>query len=187
VAPGNPCAPGRGAGAKDCHLEFAVPEPAPRNRAGVPLNRIVCVDGEPTCDRDGDATNGRCSIPVHFCLNNRDPRLPTCFAAGATLVDLRRPDNRSADPADQANLAALRAVFGSGGFGLTVYERGVLSQVGTPLWANDWCSGEVLLTVPVRLTTRGSLPGTRRVRILLAAGNGAVDPDTLVLQCRPSP
>ncbi len=189
AAPENSCAPGGGSRSKDCLLEFHLPEPASRNRQGVPRNRIVCTDGDPHCDADGDSTNGVCAIPLQLCLNNLDPRLPKCFASGVSLVDIRQPGGRTWDSWDTANLQALAALLGPGanGFGLTLYQSGVLSQLGQPVLAANRCSGAMHFFVPVRAVGGQHAPGTRRLRILVAGANGAIDFDSLRAECRPAP
>ncbi|GIW46016.1 MAG: hypothetical protein KatS3mg077_3298 [Candidatus Binatia bacterium] len=184
TAPESPCALGGGAASKDCILEFVLPEPALRNRLGVPRNRVACTDGDPSCDRDGES-NGVCTIPLRLCVNNRDPRSPTCFASGISIVDIRKPPSSSTDPVDVANASLLATLFGSGGFGLTVYRSGVLAEVGRAVFTLNHCSAEITLAVPLRTTARGAKSASRRMRILAAATNGALDVDSLTLSCRP--
>src|SRR5438128_577978 len=75
AAPFNPCTPGGGPHATDCTAEWLVtPRPA-LSTTGAPRNRLVCYEGDPACDFDGDPTNRSCTFHAALCLNNADQRL----------------------------------------------------------------------------------------------------------------
>jgi len=53
---------------------------------GFPPPKISCVDGDSSCDHD--AVGGQCTFRLAGCLNNTDPRIPTCAPAAITSVKL---------------------------------------------------------------------------------------------------
>jgi len=66
---------------------------------------VTCVDGDPTCDADG-AADGRCTFEVAACVNNADPRFPTCGAPGlqnlvATLPEVVTASMKTAAAGDE--------------------------------------------------------------------------------------
>src|SRR5437868_4427690 len=98
------CAPGGGSATTDCVLEWRLPIAMP---AGQRVN-VVCYEGDPLCDVDLDIGNARCSIATAICINNNDPRLPTCAGSDVASLEVRKPSAHNArDAADAANLATL--------------------------------------------------------------------------------
>jgi hypothetical protein len=65
-----------GSGSKECQVEAFGGAPD-RSSSGKPKSRWSCVDGDPTCDRDGVA-NGTCVFWVGACFSIADPRAPKC-------------------------------------------------------------------------------------------------------------
>ena len=65
------CVPGGGKPQRDCFGEFKLKTPL---AGSIPAPRIVCTDGDPSCD--ADPVIGQCTFRVSLCLNNEDSRLP---------------------------------------------------------------------------------------------------------------
>ena len=95
----------------ECLVEWSVSAPSTlRLRGGValPTGKIVCTDGDPTCDLDG--VNGRCTFEVAPCAPTADARLPLCTPATLDAVQLVQPNavrEPEAAPALAASLASL--------------------------------------------------------------------------------
>lgn len=66
-----------GSGSKECQVETFGGAPD-RSSSGKPKPRWSCIDGDPTCDRDGVA-NGACVFWVGACFSIADPRAPKCM------------------------------------------------------------------------------------------------------------
>jgi len=185
VAPQNPCVPGGDRTATDCFLEFLVtPVPTP-NRKAVPRNRLVCYEGDPTCDFDSDLNNASCTFHVALCLNNSDPRL-SCSPYDVASIEVRSPNPaRLRMVADATNLAVLE---GQGAdLGVSVV-RG-LSRVflGTSNPQPNVCSGPLDITVPLRQLASGRLRArTSTLRIKATNSLGQMDLSGLSLGCKPS-
>lgn len=79
-----------GTGSKECHVEAFGGAPD-RSGSGKPKTRWTCIDGDPTCDRDGLA-NGACIFWVGACFSVVDPRAPKCspVAIDAVTVSSKR-------------------------------------------------------------------------------------------------
>jgi len=191
VDPGlvNPCVPGGGSPATDCHLEW-VPVPVPNlDRKGVPENDLVCYEGDPRCDVDPDLANGSCTMRTVVCINNDDPRLSGCDPTNVASFELLQPPVRSNDPVDTANRAALEAQFGGfpTSFGVTVRRGSQTVFAGSPNASENLCGGPVDLLVPLRRGAgdrlrRGALRVTARTTNVL----GRFDLDRISFECRPS-
>lgn len=102
--------PGGRSGRRSCGLEWhatAAPD-ALRTRRGItlPSARVVCADGDPSCDLD--AVAGQCTIDVAACAAVADTRLPRCAPQAPSAVALAV--RGGADPtAVQSGLAAALA------------------------------------------------------------------------------
>jgi hypothetical protein len=104
-----------GTDAKDeCLVEWSVTAPSTTRTRGsvtLPTGKIVCTDGDPTCDLDG--TPGRCLFEVAPCAPTADTRVPQCTPASLDAVRLvqptavREPDAAPALASSLASLAAL--------------------------------------------------------------------------------
>jgi cysteine-rich repeat protein len=159
----------------------------PLTRYGIPKNRIVCYEGDSTCDIDSDIFNHTCTFAVRLCINNADPRLPTCLSSALQSIEVRRPRWGSRDAADQANLLALENVGGSSGFGLPIYRGKQLAAVGLPNTNPNLCSDPQPLLVPLRQGARGRWrDGRRPIALRVVSTSADKDTDTLTLLCRTS-
>ncbi len=86
-----------GAGSKECHVEAFGGAPD-RSSGGKPKTRWSCIDGDPTCDRDGVA-NGVCVLWVGACVSLVDPRAPKCTPVAidsVTVTSKRIPASAAA-------------------------------------------------------------------------------------------
>ena len=168
AAPGNPCIPGGGGRGTDCISEWvATPQPA-SNRSGFPGQRLVCTEGDPTCDFDTNI--GSCTFHVRLCFNNTDPRLQRCTPSDVASFAVRLPNpQRLRDAADSVNLAALTSAF-----------PGATSALNR-------CSDLLDIQVPLRALRSGRFTtGRKSLRVRTTTSLGQVDTDSLRLTCRPS-
>ncbi|MBI3768895.1 MAG: hypothetical protein HY271_10435 [Deltaproteobacteria bacterium] len=83
----NDCVPA-GKSSLDCHAEWSITPQPPSGGGGIPLNKVFCMDNDPTCD--ADTTPGQCTFLVGACVNVVDPRL-TCSPTDTASYDLARP------------------------------------------------------------------------------------------------
>ena len=97
------CVPGGGKPAADCFMEFKVLAPLP---GGVPPPKISCVDGNPACDQDD--VGGQCTFRLAGCLNNTDPRIPSC--GQATIAAVKLGGNQGKGAGGQSLSAGLGAL-----------------------------------------------------------------------------
>src|SRR5262245_42898321 len=119
------CVPGGGPAKTDCLVEFDGLAPASAD-----AKRLVCEDGDPTCDTDG-SVNGSCRFLVRACFNVADPALPQCTPTDVASFSLKNPE--PGKKGHDSQVAALIA---------TVPEFPIVDAV---------CSD----TVPVYLTLKG--------------------------------
>lgn len=184
-APANPCIPGTGRKKSNCHHEWLSTPVPPRNRRGVPKNKLVCSEGDPRCDLGSGANDGVCVFSLRLCLNQEDARLPECLPMGIEAIEIDRPLATSADPADMANLAALEQAAAA--FGVAIYRNGQVFQSGVVNSSRNVCGEPVQLAVPLRRVLRGRWVAGRKLFQLAAyTTSGQVDADRLALVCRPS-
>lgn len=86
-----------GSGSKECQVEAFGGAPE-RSSSGKPKSRWSCVDGDPSCDRDGVA-NGACVFWVGTCFSIADPRAPKCTPVpidSVTVTSKQLPAHASA-------------------------------------------------------------------------------------------
>lgn len=177
------CVPGTGRTTTECVTEWLV-EPVPpveRSRLvrrNAPAGRVVCHDGDTSCDFDGSGKDGACTFHVAVCVNNHDPR---AAAAGCTPTSLasylvRQPRAiRPRDAFDAANGAALRAAVASLTTPGGIVSGGLVSFV-PPAASTAGCTPFQDIRIPV---------GTRTLRASARTAGGAVDTDQLSLRCLP--
>jgi hypothetical protein len=152
------CIPARGKPVARCLVEWR-PEATPGLQKGLPAGVLRCRDGDPSCD--GDDVSGQCTMRAQLCINNSDPRFPSCVPFTTTGVTVRTP-RRPRDAADAANLALL-----SGAVDLATQTR-------------NHCSALLGLTVP----TRGTRPGHKVIALQVNAVSGRAQ-SVLRLVCMP--
>ena len=102
------CVPGGGTARTDCNVEWSVTLlPSPTTK-GLPQKTLACFEGDTRCDFDPDWANASCTFHVGLCINNADPRLPTCAPSQLALIAVQSPKLTSLG-ADLANRQALDA------------------------------------------------------------------------------
>ena len=182
--PSNPCIPGTGPKATDCNLEWFAP-PVKLNSKGIPRNRVICYEGDPRCDQDSDLANHSCTFNTVMCINNTDPRLPTCFASGISTFEVKRPLRGGSD---DAIIDVLENQAGSGGFGVTVVRK--RTPLPTPAAINgrpNTCSAPISVVVAQHVSTGGRASAARKTfRTDVVTQFLKHDTDALTLECRPS-
>ena len=86
----------------------------------VPKPVIKCYEGDPHCDEDPDVDNGLCTFTTRICINNTDPRLPSCVPSDVSTLEFNQ-GRLTNDPVDQANKGNLEWEVQYGGLGSYVY------------------------------------------------------------------
>jgi hypothetical protein len=164
--PGDCAVPGGGPKKTDCIVEYTgvVPNDPPRKPT-----RVRCTDGDAACDADG-LPNGTCRFEIAACVNDPDPRLPTCPPAGTgDLTSFRVENTRPTSPRFDSQLDAV--------------ERAVAALLPTGAPA---CTAPVAVTVPLRVR-RGAFRKSRKQIVSTGTTAGRKrDRDRLVLTCEPS-
>jgi cysteine-rich repeat protein len=206
--------PGRGG---DSCLHEWLPIPlSTQGLGGLPVNRVDCADGDPSCDFDGSG-DGTCTFHVAQCFNVVDPRL-TCTTTDVRRVQVIIPASGHSGSVDEQNRMNLsRALDPLGGHvqGSCVNpgpQRGEFcvqssdcdSHPGSgngicfntvvlspSLTATNVCSSYAEIKVRVRQTARGAFSGSRFLKVTtvsnMTRGAHAIkDTDTLKLTCRPA-
>jgi cysteine-rich repeat protein len=189
AAPNNPCVPGGGPKRTDCNLEFDLAATPQLSASGIPKRRATCYEGDPRCDSDPDLANDSCTFALRLCINDADPRFPSCAPSALRSLQVIRPNPKSSDPTDAANLATLegQAGSGAGGFGLDVVRTDGLVEVGAANATANLCSEPLPLLVPLRESGgNGFSSGRRSFKLRVTTPAFETDTDTLVLICRPS-
>jgi 6-phosphogluconolactonase (cycloisomerase 2 family) len=110
------CSPGGGTLKTDCVAEWLVstsPPPPTNPKTNSPVNRVICQNGNPGCDYDGDGSDDHCTFHVQVCVNNHDPRLPSCTPIDVASFQLLkpRPGASSNDAFDVANITAFETAL----------------------------------------------------------------------------
>jgi hypothetical protein len=182
--PTDPCIPGGGAKTTDCNLEWLAP-PIVLTRQGIPRNRVVCYEGDPRCDSDANLTNKSCTFRSQMCINNTDPRFPSCFASGISTFEVTSPRR---DTGDDATIDTLENQAGHGGFGVTVVrKRTPLPTPGATNNRQNTCSAPMNIVVPQRILRTGkAIVGRKRLTTRVVTQFLKTDTDKLILECRPS-
>lgn len=181
------CAPGGGNPQSDCQSEWLITPPPPFAGNGLPGRKVICYEGDPTCDADLDLDNHGCVFPLKLCINNADSRLPNCAPSDVAAFEVGKPAfDRLRNSADSANNAALENAANQD-LGVTVLHDGDPFLVGMPNATPNTCSDVVPIEVPLKQRHSGLLKrGKRTLLITSIASDGREDSDVLKLQCRPS-
>lgn len=181
----NACIPGAGRTGTDCAFEWITAPVPPFNGRGIPRNALVCYEGDPRCDFDPDLTNGSCTFHVSMCINNTDPRLPSCVPSDLAALEVRRPSPWSLVLTDKAIVSALENQAASG-FGVTVQRRNTLQSAGTANSTPNLCSNPLNIVVPLKQVNGMFRTSRTMLNVQATSSAGIRDSDSLVLQCRPS-
>jgi cysteine-rich repeat protein len=163
------CHPGGTKRKVDCLLAWRMPGTR---------RKVVCHEGDPTCDADPDVANGTCRFALRACTNVRDARVKACIPQPLAAVRVDEPGAAVNDATDRANRASVIAAF-------------EVLGLGPPRAVNptpDLCLPAAEVEVPLRRARSGRpRPAARRFRLAVSTATGLEDRDTLLLQCRPSP
>ncbi len=149
-----------GGGSKGSDCHGGWLAPAPNRGKG----ELDCQDGDPACDLDR-LPNGVCALPVAACLHLDD--IPRC-----TPQQIRR-----------ATVKASPKRLTKGGLPVPLPVPPL-----TPVTAQS-CGDDTLITLPLRLTRKGSQRPSKRITMRLvttAAGHPKTDSDPLKLRCVPN-
>jgi hypothetical protein len=138
------CFAGGGPAITDCFVEWG----------GIAGASTSCVDGDPSCDTDGQA-DGTCTLALSACINVPGDALG-CTAGALSAPPKLSPRNA---PAVQGLAAALAAL-------------GTTGQACTPPG----------FTVPLKVAVGGVKPGKIRLKMTAVSG-GKRDADAITLQC----
>ncbi len=180
TAPGH-CIPGGGDARSDCLVEWNPTGPVvlTPNKHGV---RAVlrCVDGDPSCDRDG-TVDGKCTFGIALCLANADPRLHGCRPSDVRSLQLLGPsfDAGASTLARTNTLAVVRAL---GTLGLSAKGDGLVVAADDTSAIAAPCSAPAELVVPAPAGAKGVVRKTFRLRA--EAADGRRDADRVTLECR---
>ncbi len=183
------CSPGSGSTAVNCTAEWLLtPEPAPNSR-GVPGTRIVCVEGDPGCNFGSEP--GVCTFQLSLCINNDDPRLPSCLPDWIESFEVKSPRTTSRDAADAANRTALEdlTLCREGGLCVPLLRDRVLvtgeDRTSVRNETGDLCSDPTVIRVPLRQRPgRAPKKGKRSLK-LESTGQDGGDRDKLRFECLP--
>jgi hypothetical protein len=161
------CTPGSRQTTRTCAAEWHVANP--NNLRGILSPRQTCVEGDPSCDQDGDGAT--CTFHVAICLHVPDPRLvPACALEEIASYMIRRPSPRK----DPALAAALLSAVGA-------LPGAVLADPGGREVLFEPPLDEVACTAPVPVVV--PLGGRTALRTRTRYGSGLSDRDSLRLEC----
>ncbi len=158
-APGQ-CIAGTGKANSRCYVEWR-PKMAVTVKHNLPGSKLVCHDGDPACDEDQVA--GQCTFSVLLCINNRDPRFPSCVPWQTSTLKVIAPGP-----------AAKRSVLD------TANIQALSTALDLNAQSDNQCSAPLSLTI----ATKGTHPGSRtfRIRTTTTTGKGTA---VLKLTCLP--
>ena len=166
ACPGDCPVPGRGSKRTDCISEFTglvenfpVAPKTPR--------KLVCVDGDPSCDNDA-TVDGTCRFRVGACFNNDDPRFPDCSTGTVTAFEVRNrpPGHKRHEP------------------GLAAMQEGVDSLL--PI-SEAICAGLHTVDVALRARANGTFKrGRGKVKTVAELSDGTRDSDRIKMFCEPA-
>ena len=175
-APGNSCAPGSSStrSTNECLVEWRVEGVnLPLDRAGAPIAKASCHEGDPACDAGGPTDS--CIFTVAMCTNNADPRLPACRPGDVSGFDVRSPKKASPIAFDRIVYRQIVDAFGpTGNLGV----RPGLFRNATP----NHCE---TMQFELRLGSDGLRPSKMKIDVKTVSSDGRSDTDKLLLTCLP--
>ena len=175
-APGNSCAPGSSStrSTNECLVEWRVEGVnLPLDRAGAPIAKASCHEGDPACDAGGPTDS--CIFTVAMCTNNADPRLPACRPGDVSGFDVRSPKKASPIAFDRIVYRQIVDAFGPTG------NLGV--QPG--LFRNATPNHCETMQFELRLGSDGLRPSKMKIDVKTVSSDGRSDTDKLLLTCLP--
>jgi hypothetical protein len=162
---------GGGRAATDCLTVFDANVTAPLDAP----RRVVCVDGDGTCDTDG-TVNGACAIPVAVCANSTFSS--TCALSGVQSITVDHAVDNG-EPKFDPNFQAL--------------QTRIDNEIAPPTTQSDLCTQPTTISVPIRgpFAAHRCSRGRKRVRLVtltpVLGGEIYTDVDRLRLVCVPAP
>jgi hypothetical protein len=161
---------GGGSKSSDCLVTFD----APANFPPLALTQVRCVDGDPSCDADGDV-NGVCSVPVKVCANNTASS--ECTLNGVAQIDVEHSFDNGTDNKFDPDFLALR--------------QRIEQELTFPLTDSDACTSTVTISVAIKGPLGNNHCSRKRKKLKLRSvstgASGAVnDTDTLKIACAPA-
>lgn len=162
--------PGGGAKTQDCLAVFDTPVALKPN-----VRTIRCVDGDPSCDADGEK-NGQCRFPVAVCANSTHE--PRCSLAGVQSMFIAHSQDNG-DPRFDPDFQAL--------------QSRIDNQIDPPTADADSCTSASNIVVRLKGPFAGNRcrQATKQIKLTTTStfqGNRFhTDTDTLRLICRPAP
>jgi len=165
VCPGECSVPGKGSAATECIVEYdgiTFNYPVGREK------QLRCTDGDPSCDTDGLA-NGVCKFEIAACLNNTDPRFPSCTPTDVGMLEIKNKKitSKRYNPQIQTLQDAVNAL-------------------GLPTAASV-CTPLETFTVPLRSKASGFKKGKLRLVSKAYTTGGMKDVDKIKIFCLPNP
>jgi hypothetical protein len=138
----------------------------------------TCRDGDPGCDF-AVADGGTCEFRVAVCVNNVDPNLPECTAAGvADSIRVVQPKLKK----DPENYARVLAAFGELRDAVTD-----VAGLGLPVAPGDanLCSAPFLIRVPLKNGAKGRVSLRTMGESVSTTPKLVKDKDQVLLVCVP--
>ncbi|MFQ5667418.1 MAG: hypothetical protein ACE5I7_13455, partial [Candidatus Binatia bacterium] len=170
---------GGGSKKTDCVSEWSVGLNATFTRRGKPSKKLVCKDGQGSCDTD--STAGQCTFSLAICANAMDPRLPKCAPSSITEYTVLKPRPDAKNSTDAANAANLLAAIELLGANSVSGKHVNVVTFAAPLSANT-CTGPIAVTVPLKPNGK---QGKKVLRVRAIRADGKKDTDSLKLLCAP--
>jgi hypothetical protein len=170
-----------GSNRRACLLELSVRNPGntpATDKRGRPNWQQTCRDGDPACDFDVGAS-AICEFRVVVCVNNVDPNLPECPAAGvADSIRVVQPRVMK----DPDNNARLLSAFDE----LRNPATGVI-DLAPPVAPADTnlCSAPFAIRVPFRNGKKGRVILRTIGESLVTEPHVVKDKDQIILVCTP--
>jgi hypothetical protein len=170
-----------GSNRRACLLEFSVRNPGNTpaiDKRGRPYWVQTCRHGDPACDFDIGAS-ATCEFRVADCLNNVDPNLPECTAAGvADTIRVVQPRLKK----DPENYAHLLSAFDE----LRDATTGAI-DLAPPVTPADTnlCSAPFAIRVPLRNGAKGRVILRTIGESLVTEPHVVKDKDQVMLVCAP--
>lgn len=170
-----------------CLTEWDVKDAEPTlDRAGFPIPKQDCIDGDPGCDAD-DVKDGDCEVEVRACARVPDDRLPVCRDSVGPIdfIQILKPKpGVGGDTYNLQNAVALRdALLALGG---TVKVGDATVQTGPDLGGADTCTEPFLVKAPI--SASGTRFDARIVNVAAEDTNGTrMGRNRFKLRCFPNP
>lgn len=176
----NTTIPGGGSAKTDCISEWYAGRNVTFRKNRQPNVKIVCSDGQASCDTDG--ISGQCTFSIGICTNPTDPRLSKCTPSDIAAYTLTKPLPDSKDGTDAANGANILTELKSLGTNSVSGKHLNAITFSSPVTATACLDNPISVTVPLK---KGK-PGNKVIKLKAETSGGVIDTDALTLICNPS-